>query len=187
MRFGTLAFALVTSLLLPLVVVACGARHAALGTQHESHVGFTATTASTVDAGALRACVHDAKDLSPCHEDCDRGIASACALIAERAPNPTAGVLAHERACELQVAQSCVSAARMHASGTGVPPNRVKQITLLDKACRFGDAFACSVPAKAYATGNGVPQDERRAHELWQKACAGGVEQACEAIGETSP
>jgi TPR repeat protein len=139
--------------------------------------------------GAPRACMHDAKDLTPCVEDCDRRLAFACAELASRAEHGdgtsrdlTRAVHLHERACELQDAASCVSAARMHAAGSGVPPSRAKQLELLVTACKLGDAHACSLPAKALASGNGITRDERRATELWERACAAGVSSACDAI-----
>ena len=144
---------------------------------------------SIADAGAPRICVHDAKDLAPCSEDCDRGIAFACGVVATRIERGdgvprdlTRAVRLHERACELRDAASCVAAARMHASGAGVPPSRAKQVELLGAACTLGDVLACAVPAKAFANGTGVARDERRAAELWQRACAGGVAAACEAL-----
>lgn len=143
-------------------------------------------SAPPVDAGAARVCMHDTKDLAPCVEDCDRGIAFACTVVAQRlergegvAQDLTRAVHLHERACELRDAPSCVSAARMHASGRGAPPSRSRQIELLGVACTLGDAHACSIPAKAFASGTGVPRDERRAAELWQRGCAGGDEAAC--------
>jgi len=140
-------------------------------------------------SAAPRICMHDAKDLAPCTEECDRGIAVACTVLALRVERGdgsprdiTRAVRLHERACELRDAGSCVSAARMHASGAGVPPSRARQVELLAVACKLGDALACSLPAKAFANGTGVPHDERRATELWERACAGGVPSACEAI-----
>jgi TPR repeat protein len=144
---------------------------------------------SIVEAGGPRICVHDAKDLAPCSEDCDRGIAFACGVVAVRIEkgdgvpkDPTRAVRLHERACELRDAASCVAAARMHASGAGVPPSRARQVELLGTACLLGDVLACAVPAKAFANGAGVARDEPRAAELWQRACAGGVATACEAL-----
>ena len=155
--------------------------------------------ASAVDGGPLpsqpdgggppRVCVHDAKDLAPCAEDCDRGIAFGCTVVAARTErgdgasrNLTYAVHLHERACELRDPASCVSAARMHASGAGVPPSRARQVELLAAACKLGDPLACAVPAKAFANGSGVARDERRAAELWERACAGGVRSACEEV-----
>jgi len=139
--------------------------------------------------GAPRACLHDAKDLAPCVEDCDRRLVFACTVLASRtergdgAPRDlTRAVHLHERACELHDAASCVSAARMHAAGAGVPPSRARQVELLATACKLGDALACSMPARALASGNGVPRDERRATELWERACTAGIASACEAI-----
>jgi len=141
---------------------------------------------SLPDAGSgPRICVHDAKDLAPCSEDCDRGIVSGCAVVAGRAEkerNFPLAVRQYERACELRDAASCVSAARMVGSGAGVPPSRARQLELLAAACLHGDALACNVPAKAYASGNGVARDERRATELWGRACTSGVPAACDAI-----
>jgi TPR repeat protein len=141
---------------------------------------------SIADAGAPRVCMHDAKDLAPCSEDCDRGIAFACTVVATRiergdgvAKDLTRAVHLHERACELRDAPSCVTAARMHSSGRGVPPSRLRQIQLLSSACRLGDAHACSIPARSFAGGVDVPRDERRAAELWQLGCAGGDDSAC--------
>ena len=139
--------------------------------------------------GAPRVCVHDTKDLAPCAEDCDRGIAFACTVLAARtergdgvARDLTRAVHLHERACELEAPTSCMSAARMHAIGAGVPPSRAKQVELLGAACKLGDALACAVPAKAYAHGNGVARDEHRAADLWERACAGGVASACDEV-----
>lgn len=145
-------------------------------------------SSSIADAGAMRACMHDAKDLAPCTEDCDRGIAFACTLIAGRAERGD-GVpkdltrVAHlyERACELRDVASCITAARMHASGSGVPPSRARQVDWLERACALGDGTACVIAAKAFDGGAGVPHDERRADELWRKACVAGVTSACEA------
>jgi hypothetical protein len=146
-----------------------------------------------VDAGAMKVCTHDAKDLSPCSDDCDRGISFACTVVALRfergdgvAKDLTRAVRLHERACELRDVASCSTAARMHASGAGVPPSRVRQLDLLDKACALGDGAACAVGARAYENGTGVPRDEHRARELRQRACASGVETACAEI-ESGP
>lgn len=156
--------------------------------------GGTETPAPSSPATeSVRACTHDAKDLAPCVEDCDRGIVFACTVVAgrvergDRAPlDPTRALRLHERSCELGDASSCVSAARMHAVGSGAPPSRARQIELLGRACMQGDVLACAVPAKAFDAGSGVPRDARRATELWQRACAGGVASACAALGEES-
>lgn len=150
-------------------------------------------SSSIADAGAMKVCTHDTKDLTPCSDDCDRGISSACVVLAAKvergdgAPRDlTRVVRLHERACELRDVASCVGAARMWGSGAGVPPSRVRQLELLDKACSLGDGAACVTAAKAYANGTGVPPDERRAHDLWQRACANGVSTGCEEI-EAAP
>lgn len=190
-RFG----ALVSFSLGGLATASCAPTPAVL-TPEGPHADTTASgpSASIPDAGGPRICVHDAKDLAPCGEDCDRGIAFACAIVATRVERGdgvpkdlTRAVRLLERACELRDAASCVSAARMHASGTGVPPNRAKQVELLTAACTLGDALACSVPAKAFANGAGVTKDERRAADLLQRACAGGVATACEELESQAP
>ena len=142
------------------------------------------------DTGAPRVCVHDPKELAPCTEDCDRGIAFACAVVAARAElvkDLPRAVHVLERACELRDAASCVSASRMHANGRGVPPSHARQIQLLSVACILGDTHACSIPAKAFASGTDVPRDERRAAELWQRGCAGGDESACAQVESAAP
>jgi TPR repeat protein len=151
----------------------------------------TSSEATTEDAGDVRACAADGKEVAPCVEDCDRGIASACAIVATRAERGdgvprdlTRAVTLHERACDLRDALSCIAAAHMHSAGIGVSPNRARQMDLLATACKLGDATACSVPAKAYASGAGVPRDAKRARELWEHACAAGLEPACEAIAD---
>jgi TPR repeat protein len=180
------------ALLLPALLAWSGCTPAKPGASIEGpHAETTASgpSASVPEGGAPRSCAHDSKDLAPCVEDCDRGLAFACMLVAMRTERGegvprdlTRAVHMHERACELRDASSCVSAARMHASGAGVPPSRAKQVELLATACTLGDVHACSVPAKALANGSGVPRDEARAADLWQRACAGGVETACEAL-----
>ncbi len=179
------------------LVCAASCTPARSGTNVEGpHADTTAggPSPSIADAGAPRACMHDAKDFTPCSEDCDRGIAFACTIVAMRiergdgAPKDlTRAVRLHDRACELRDAPSCVSAARMHAIGSGVPPSRAKQVELLGNACTLGDAHACAVPAKAFANGTGVTRDERRAADLWQRACAGGIESACAHIEPPAP
>ena len=159
----------------------------------ETADGLSSSMAN-VEAGAPRICVHDAKDLAPCSEDCDRGIAFACGVVATRiehgdgAPKDlTRAIRLHERACELRDAASCVAAARMYERGAGVPPSRAKQIELLATACTLGDALACTVAAKAFANGTGVTRDERRAADLLQRACGGGVATACEELEQPAP
>jgi TPR repeat protein len=173
---------------LALSLVACAARHARTARGGGGSGGEASTEGASypasADAGGLQACVRDAKDLSACVEDCDRGIATSCAILAARTHDATRAVSLHERACELKESASCVTAARMHASGSGVPPSRAKQLELMVTACTLGDAIACGMPAKAFATGNGVVRDERRARELWQRGCGGGVESACHALGD---
>ncbi len=147
------------------------------------------SSSSMAPSGVPRACLHDTKDLAPCSEDCDRGIAFACTVMAGRiergdgvAKDLTRAIHLHERACELRDTSSCITASRMHASGSGVPPSRAKQIELLATACKLGDGTACAVPAKAFTNGTGVARDERRAADLWQHGCAAGIASACEAI-----
>ena len=160
----------------------------------EETAGGLSSSMNDVEAGAPRICVYDAKDLAPCSEDCDRGIAFACGVVATRiehgagAPKDlTRAVRLHERACELREAASCVAAARMYERGAGVPPSRAKQVDLLGTACTLGDALACAVAAKAFANGTGVGRDERRAADLLQRACAGGVATACEELERPAP
>lgn len=188
--------ALALCVLCVVLAAACGARPRRGSQEASAKPSADGGRASAVvDAGGPRVCVFDAKDLAPCAEECDHGIAFACMTLAARVERGGEGVprdqpravVLHERACELKEAAACVSAARMHATGAGVPPSRAKQVELLAVACALGDAFACSIPAKAYATGNGVVRDERRAHELWQRACAAGIESACTTIGEQPP
>lgn len=175
----------------PLIVsTACACSPGQPGTHPAGPLDTFATggsSSSIADAGGPRVCMHDATDLAPCAEDCDRGIAFACTVLASRTERGdgvprdlTRAVHLHERACELRDPASCVSAARMQASGSGVPPNRARQVELLAAACKLGDALACAVPANAFAKGTGVPRDDRRASELWERACAGGVASACE-------
>lgn len=156
--------------------------------------GGASPSSSPDGGGAPRACTHEASDLKPCEEDCDRRIAFSCAILASRLEHgvegPDGGTVhdlpralrLHERACELLEPASCVSAARMAASGAGAPPSRRHQVELLEAACRLGDALACTVPARAYAGGNGVPRDPRRAAELWERACASGAAAACDEV-----
>jgi TPR repeat protein len=170
-----------------LVMAACGggpqppdAARAGAGSVHRGD------GAGEAPAVAVRACARGASDVAPCVEDCNRGIAFSCAVLAWRIErgegivrDDARAVRLYERACELDEAPSCVTAARMHAAGVGVPPNRARQLELLALACALGDALACELPARAFANGSGVPRDAPRAAELRERACAGGVERAC--------
>lgn len=171
---------------------ACAGRPAAAsGQTGDARAAEEPADAGSDGAAGPRACSFEGKDQAPCAEDCDRGIAFACGVLAARVGRADGGRVdvprafaLYERACELRDAAACVAAARMSASGDGVPPSRAKQVDLLARACDLGDALACAVPAKALAGGGGVAKDERRALELWRRACAGGVESACEALGD---
>lgn len=175
MRFWTL-----------ILLTACGtpaAKSASPSGGEASRVETNGGVAEDAGVHAPRACLRESKDPMPCSEDCDRGIAESCVILAGRV-HPNHAVSLYERACDLRDAPSCATAARFHASGRGVPPNRAKQMELLAKACLLGQAEACSVPAKAFATGSGVARDEHRANELWQRGCGGGIETACDALGD---
>jgi TPR repeat protein len=175
------------------LLFACGGRTAQSG---------GATTTSTANGSAKneppataeatpRICTREGKNPFPCVEECDRGIATACATLAVRTEHgegvpkdTTRAVMLYERACELKDPSACSTAARMHAVGAGVPPNRQKQIDLLAQACLLGDVIACALPAKALSAGIGVGKDEHRARELWQRGCSGGVESSCDALSD---
>jgi hypothetical protein len=149
-------------------------------------IGHPADAPNDAGGAAPRVCLRESKDPMPCSEECERGIAASCVILAQRS-HPTFSVRLYERACELRDAPACVSAAKMHATGQGITPNRPKQMELLEKACFLGQAESCSTPARAFSTGNGVPRDERRAHELWERGCGGGIETACDALGDAGP
>jgi uncharacterized protein len=172
-----------------LVLAACGGPAKSAGSSGGASAQSLGTTPDTTpDAGTFtpRACLHDFKDPRPCSEECNHGIAASCVILAART-HDTWAVTLYERACELRDAPACATAARFHASGKGVPPNRAKQMDLLAKACALGQAESCTTPAKAFAAGNGVPRDERRARELWERGCGGGIETACDALGDAGP
>ena len=175
--------------ILLLAVAACGAQTKGAGSSSgaaEVTLGRTADTAADGGAVTPRACLHDFKDPRPCSEECDHGIAASCVILAGKS-HDTWAITLYERACELRDAPACASAARFHATGKGVTPNRAKQMDLLAKACLLGQAESCSTPAKAFATGNGVPRDERKATELWERGCSGGIESACDALPDAGP
>ena len=165
----------------------------------------TPTMAEAVDAGLLSPCLPEGKDAAPCVEECNRGIAASCELLADRVTtgtgvprDPTRALSLHERACELRDPAACVTAARMQGAGRGVAPNRQRQLELQVAACNLGDTTSCATAARAYAIGTGIPgrpgihgvpggpgvpgipKDEARARALWQRACLGGDEPSCE-------
>jgi TPR repeat protein len=155
-------------------------------------------SASANDAGAPRACTFDAKDLAPCYEDCDRGVALACRLAADRLEHggdgilhdPSRAVMLNERACELRDALGCTTAARLRGRGVGVRVDRLRQIELLARACNLGEGSACTIAARAFARGEpekGVVADPGRAKTLWERACVAGVEEACATLDEATP
>jgi hypothetical protein len=179
----------VKPVVLLLVLTACGGAAksgGSAGGSTETSIGKSAETPPDAGAFTPRACVHDFKDPRPCSEECDHGIAASCVILAGRS-HDTWAVTLYERACDLRDAAACASAARFHASGKGVTPNRARQMDLLAKACLLGQAESCSTPAKAFATGNGVTRDDRRANELWERGCGGGIEAACNALPDAGP
>jgi hypothetical protein len=176
-------------LLVVVLLGACGgAAKTASSPPGSAEVSLGKTPEAQADAAAVtpRACLHDYKDPRPCSEECDHGIAASCMILAARS-HDTWAVRLYERACELRDASACANAARFHASGKGVTPDRAKQMDLLAKACLLGSPESCTTPAKAFANGNGVPRDERRARELWERGCGNGIESACDALGDAGP
>ncbi|MEZ4262488.1 MAG: hypothetical protein R3B36_25620 [Polyangiaceae bacterium] len=176
--------------LAPLALVACRAASGAPGPRGGEIGGATASTAPppAVDAG-LALCSMDAKELVGCRDECDRSVASSCAVLAARlsegkdAPHDLPGALrAWERACDAGDALACVSASRMWAQGHGAPASREKQVERLTKACELGDATSCMVAGRALAKGSGVPADAAAARRMFEHACGGGVEQGCDAL-----
>lgn len=142
--------------------------------------------AEVTDAGALGLCLPETKTPAPCMEECNRGIAAACAELADRFETArevprdlTRAATLRERACELRDPQSCTAAARMHGTGRGVVPNRARQVELLVAACHLGDGAACATAARAYETGAGVSADEARAGALRERACLAGDAESC--------
>jgi hypothetical protein len=175
------------SLLFVIALAACGGAAKNAGSPSGSSdmpPGKTADAPSDAGTQAPRACLHDYKDPRPCSEECDNGIAASCVILASRGTHDTWAVRLYERACDLRDAPACANAARFHASGKGVPPDRAKQMDLLAKACMLGQPESCSTPARAFASGNGVPRDDRRAHDLWERGCSGGIEAACDSLGD---
>ncbi len=176
---------------LPLVlVIGCGGPQPGTPNNGPRKENSSGGPSSLVPDASVSLCVgepKEEKDVAPCVTDCTAGIVSGCLMGAsfhEHAKHYPVALGLLEQACELKDPPSCVSAARMHASGMGTPPSRQKQIDLLEKACHLGDPFACAVPARAFTMGSGVPKDPRRANELYQRACAGGQEDACEKIAD---
>jgi TPR repeat protein len=171
-----------------LLAAHCGAQNA--GVVHPA----PALSSAPADAFATRPtdsphCTPDVKDVTPCTEDCNRGLASACVTAALRAEHGegmpvdlTRAAALQERACDLRDVAACLTASKMAAAGRGSPPNRKRQLEWLEKACALSDGAACSVASKAFLTGAGVPRDVTHGQELLQRACAASVESACEAV-----
>lgn len=153
------------------------------------------------DAGAPRACAEGSDEdggagasVAPCVEDCDRGIALACRVAAERLErhehDPGRAVALLERACSLGDAAGCAGAARLVGRGVGTRPDRARQIELLSRACLLGDGLACAAPTRVFTLGDeraGIAKDPRRAASLREKACLAGIEEACEALADAGP
>lgn len=144
---------------------------------------------SSEDAG-FAPCADGAEDLTGCREECERGVASSCAILGGRlaegrdAPHDPPGALrAYERGCDARDALSCVAAARMWAAGRGAPASRERQLGRLSQACELGDATSCMTAARAYAHGRGTERDETKARSLFERACGGGVEEGCAELG----
>lgn len=181
------------------LVAACASRGPSATGGRELGRGARDDAASaSADAGAPRVCAFDAKDLAPCYEDCDRGVALACRLAAERLErggdgvlhDPSRAVTLHERACDLRDALGCTTAARLRGRGVGVRVDRARQIELLARACSLGEGPACATAARALAKGEpdkGVVQDPSRAKTLWERACVAGVEEACATLEGAPP
>lgn len=72
----------------------------------------------------------------------------------------------YSRACNLNVARSCLHLAEHYFVGWGVPRDAVQGRKLLELACARGDGLACSAVKAPLATGGGTATDTSRA---WRK------------------
>lgn len=165
--------------MLPLLLAACGG--AAAVKSAPPPVAVQAT--EPADAGTLGLCLPETKAPAPCIEECNRGIAAACAELADRfeaareVPRDlTRAATLRERACELRDPSACAAAARMHAAGRGVAPSRTRQLELLVAACHLGDGAACATAARAHESGAGDPA---LAKALRERACLAGDADSC--------
>ncbi len=103
-------------------------------------------------------------------------VAAACSTPAH-AQEASGGASA--RACEGGDAAACMSVARAHALGIGVPIDRTTEARWLERACALGAADGCYRLAVRHAAGRWVVRDALLAAALFDRACQLGSSLAC--------
>jgi TPR repeat protein len=126
-----------------------------------------------------------------CREQCDKGNAPSCGILAamhvrggegvERDDAKAAPLL--KKACDGGHATSCTLLGRLTEDGRGTAKDPAAAAALYEKACNDGEALACGGLGSLLLRGEGVGKDEARAATVLKKACDGGDPRACGELG----
>jgi TPR repeat protein len=92
-----------------------------------------------------------------------------------------AGLL--QQACELGRADACVTLAKRHLQGIGLPKDDGAAGKLFELACAAGHDESCVDQGLLTEAGRGRPKDLPAALALYDRACAAGVGRGCVKVG----
>ena len=91
---------------------------------------------------------------------------------------------AHERACEMGLADGCMSVAYMYEHGEHVAVDLALAAAMYERACQAGSGDGCYGLAQLYADGRGVGKEARKARGLLERGCKGNGPYACYALAQ---
>jgi uncharacterized protein len=112
-------------------------------------------------------------------ETCKRGVAEACADLAQRFASGTKGAVQDlqkvlelgERACDLGDAVSCNRMGALYGSADQGRLDLRRAARFREKACNLKRPEGCYNLAVMHSRGEGVAVDKKRALELYRRAC----------------
>ncbi len=120
---------------------------------------------------------------------CQRDVASACyqlGLLRDHDTEVTDHAQAHaafDRACQLQMVQSCAAVGVMLLNGRGVAKDPARGRRVLEAACAEADSMGCYHLGWALFEGEGGQRDLRGARAALEKACKASYPGACVDLG----
>lgn len=102
-------------------------------------------------------------------------------------PNAAKSVQYFQKACELDLAKSCVDMGMLYAQGGGDLQQSYKIASqYFTKACDLGEVKGCLNLAIMYKQGRGVPQSQYSVASYYCKACRLGDQESCDKFREAA-
>jgi TPR repeat protein len=148
-----------------------------------------ASSSAKAEAGDVQGAMDDLERACREFRDADACATAGARWLAGRGPKSEgvqpfgrgAGLL--QQACELGRADSCVTLAKRHLQGIGLPKDDAAAGKLFELACGAGHQESCVDQGLLTEAGRGRPKDLPAAMALYERACAEGVGRGCVKVG----